>query len=228
MKKSPRRSRAFVAVNCAAIPQSLIASELFGHEKGAFTGALQRRLGEFELAEEGTIFLDEVGELPPETQVALLRVLQEREFERLGSSRTQKVDVRIVAATHRDLEGMIQQQEFRSDLYYRLNVFPIRVPPLRERTSDIPLLARYFVSNAAGRLNKTIHSIPDETMDAFVRYAWPGNIRELENVVERAVILSSGPVLQVPLRDLPARVALVQNPQPRSIAGRSRAMSLQP
>ena len=163
--RSPRKGRNFVRLNCAAIPSGLLESELFGHERGAFTDAVSKKIGRLELSHQGSLFLDEIGDIPLELQPKLLRVLQEREFERLGSSRTQKVDVRIVAATHRDLEGMIQQQEFRSDLYYRLNVFPIRVPPLRERTSDIPLLARYFVSNAAGRLNKTIHSIPNDTMD---------------------------------------------------------------
>jgi len=204
---SPRRDRPFVKLNCAAIPTGLLESELFGHERGAFTGAIAQKIGRLELAHQGSMFLDEIGDIPLELQPKLLRVLQEREFERLGSTRTQKVDVRIVAATHRDLEGMILEKQFRSDLYYRLNVFPIRVPPLRERSEDIPLLVQHFVQQATQRMRKAIDTIPSETMDALMRYRWPGNIRELENVVERAVILSPGPVLRLSPRDLNSRVS---------------------
>ena len=188
-KRSRRSSGAFVSVNCAAIPPSLIASELFGHEKGAFTGALARRLGRFELAEAGTIFLDEVGELPAETQIALLRVLQEREFERVGGSQTIRVNVRVIAATNRDLEAATAAGAFRSDLFYRLNVFPIEIPPLRERKEDIPLLVEYFVSRFARKAGKSIHGINKKTLDVLLSYPWPGNIRELQNVVERSVIV---------------------------------------
>src|SRR5271170_5038350 len=196
-KRSKRADRAFIAVNCAAIPPSLIASELFGHEKGAFTGATQRRLGRFESANGGTIFLDEIGELSPETQVALLRVLQEREFERVGSSRPISVDVRVLAATHCDLEAAVSEGTFREDLFYRLNVFPVRLPPLRERTDDIPLLVEYFVERYARRAGKRFSEITRETLDLFQGYDWPGNIRELQNVVERAVILCDGPTFVV-------------------------------
>src|ERR1700719_3543254 len=204
--RSRRKDRTFVKVNCAAIPSGLLESELFGHERGAFTGAITQKIGRLELADQGTLFLDEVGDIPIEIQPKLLRALQEREFERLGSTRTKKVDVRVVAATHRDLEEMISKKEFRSDLYYRLNVFPISIPPLRERTDDIPLLVRHFVQEAALRMGKTIDTIPPGTMEALTQYGWPGNIRELENVIERAVILSPGCVLQVPLRDLRSRI----------------------
>ncbi len=204
---SRRKDRAFVKLNCAAIPSGLLESELFGHERGAFTGAISQRIGRVEVADQGSLFLDEIGDIPLELQPKLLRVLQEREFERLGSTRTKKVDVRIVAATHRDLEGMIRDGQFRSDLYYRLNVIPISIPPLRERPEDIPLLVRHFVREAARRLHKTIDTIPSETVTALAEYQWPGNIRELENVIERAVILSRGSVLHVPLRDLRSRVA---------------------
>ena len=204
---SRRRPRTFVKLNCAAIPTGLLESELFGHERGAFTGAIAQKVGRLELADQGSLFLDEIGDIPLELQPKLLRVLQEREFERLGSTRTKKVNVRVVAATHRDLEAMIVEKQFRSDLYYRLNVFPISIPPLRDRPEDIPLLVQYFVQHAAGRMNKTIDSIPYETMDALTQYQWPGNIRELENVIERAVILSPGPVLRVPIRDLFSRIA---------------------
>jgi formate hydrogenlyase transcriptional activator len=203
---SPRRNRPFVKLNCAAIPTGLLESELFGHERGSFTGAIAQKIGRLELAHQGSLFLDEIGDIPLELQPKLLRVLQEREFERLGSTRTQKVDVRIVAATHRDLEGMILEKQFRSDLYYRLNVFPIHVPPLRERPEDIPLLVQHFVQHAAQRMLKTIDTIPSETMEALIRYRWPGNIRELENVIERAVILSPGPVLRLSPRDLQSRI----------------------
>ena len=202
---SPRHANAFVKLNCAAIPTGLLESELFGHEKGAFTGAITQRIGRFEVANRGTIFLDEVGEIPLELQTKLLRVLQEREFERLGSSRTIRTDARLVAATNRDLAEMVEGQRFRSDLFYRLNVFPVRVPALRERQEDIPLLVRHFVQHYARRMNRVIDTIPSETMNALVRYPWPGNIRELQNLIERAVILSSGPVLRVPLKDLPNR-----------------------
>jgi PAS domain S-box-containing protein len=189
-RRSKRANRAFVRVNCAAIPQSLIASELFGHEKGAFTGALQRRLGRFEAADGGTLFLDEIGDLPMETQIALLRVLQEREFERVGSNHPIKIDVRLIAATNRDLRAAVAGGTFRQDLFYRLNVFPIAVPPLRERAEDIPLLVEYFVGRYAGSAGKNIRNIGRDTLEALRAYSWPGNIRELQNVVERAVILS--------------------------------------
>src|SRR5213594_3883327 len=205
---SPRRSKAFVKLNCAAIPTGLLESELFGHEKGAFTGAIAQRIGRFELADGGTIFLDEVGDIPLELQPKLLRVLQEREFERLGSTRTLRTDARLIAATNRDLREMVEQRKFREDLFYRLNVFPINVPALRERSEDIPLLVNHFVKRFARRMNRTIETIPAETMAALTRYPWPGNIRELQNVIERAVILSHGPVLQVPLQDLDNRTAL--------------------
>jgi len=188
-KRSPRSNRAFVSVNCAAIPRDLIASELFGHEKGAFTGATQRRLGRFESADGGTIFLDEVGELPLETQISLLRVLQEREFQRVGSNQSLQIDVRVVAATNRDLEAAIAAGGFREDLFYRLNVFPIEVPPLRQRKEDIPLLVEYFVDRFAGKAGKKITGIDKRSMDLLQAYAWPGNIRELQNVIERSVIV---------------------------------------
>src|SRR5688572_3441609 len=203
---STRRHKAFVKLNCAAIPTGLLESELFGHERGAFTGAVSQRIGRFEVAHQGTIFLDEVGEIPLELQTKLLRVLQEREFERLGSTRTICTDARLIAATNRDLFEMVQEQEFRSDLFYRLNVFPIRVPALRERVADIPLLVRHFVKYYAHRMNKVIDTIPSEAMNALVQYSWPGNIRELQNFIERAVILTSGPVLRVPIQDLPKRI----------------------
>ncbi|HEX8797864.1 MAG TPA: sigma 54-interacting transcriptional regulator, partial [Terriglobales bacterium] len=196
-KRSQRNGRAFVSVNCAALAPSLISSELFGHEKGAFTGATQRRLGRFELADGGTIFLDEVGELPPDTQVALLRVLQEREFERVGGTQSIRVDVRVIAATNRDLKAAVGKGTFREDLFYRLNVFPITVPPLRERREDILMLVEYFVQRYAKRAGKNIQSIDKKTLDLLQAYDWPGNIRELQNVIERSVILSSGDVLSV-------------------------------
>ena len=199
---SSRKAHTFVKLNCAAIPASLLESELFGHEKGAFTGATNQRIGRFELAHRGTIFLDEVGEIPLELQPKLLRVLQEREFERLGSTRTIQTDARLIAATNRDLKSMMESDKFRSDLYYRLNVFPVRVPPLRERPEDIPMLVRHFVQEFNRRNNRNIEVIPSDTMNALTRYAWPGNVRELQNVIERAVIVSTGPVLQVPLADL--------------------------
>ncbi len=197
-----RKDRTFVKLNCAAIPTGLLESELFGHEKGAFTGAISQRVGRLELADRGTLFLDEVGDVSMEVQPKLLRALQEREFERLGSTRTRKVDVRLVAATNRDLEGMIAAREFRSDLYYRLNVFPIRIPPLRERREDIPLLVRYFVQKFAQQMQKRIETIPAATMKALEEWEWPGNIRELANFIERAVILTRGRALEVPITEL--------------------------
>jgi formate hydrogenlyase transcriptional activator len=199
---SPRRSKPFVKLNCAAIPTGLLESELFGHEKGAFTGAIAQRIGRFEVANGGTIFLDEIGEVPLELQTKLLRVLQEREFERLGSSRTLRTDARLIAATNRDLGAMVSEQKFRSDLFFRVNVFPVQVPPLREREGDIPLLARHFAQQFSRRMNKVIETIPSATMDALCRYHWPGNIRELQNVIERAVIVSTSPALSVDLADL--------------------------
>jgi formate hydrogenlyase transcriptional activator len=199
---SSRKDQAFVKVNCAAIPLGLLESELFGHERGSFTGAIAQRIGRFELAHKGTLFLDEVGDIPLELQPKLLRVLQEQEFERLGSTRTQRVDVRVLAATNTSLTQMVAEKKFRSDLYYRLKVFPIDVPPLRERRDDIPLLVRYFANKFARRMGKQIESIPNETMDALSRYSWPGNIRELQNLMERAALLSSGPSLRVPLADI--------------------------
>ena len=201
-ERSARSSNAFVKMNCAAIPTGLLESELFGHERGAFTGAITQRIGRFELANHGTAFLDEIGEIPVELQPKLLRVLQEREFERLGSTRTLKTDARLIAATNRDLEECVKESSFRADLYYRLNVFPIYVPPLRERSEDIPLLVRHFVQHYARRMNRAIDTIPSETMEALVHHQWPGNIRELQNLIERSVILSKGPVLQVPLAGL--------------------------
>jgi formate hydrogenlyase transcriptional activator len=206
---SSRGSSAFVKLNCAAIPTGLLESEMFGHEKGAFTGAIAQRVGRFELANRGTVFLDEIGEIPLDLQPKLLRVLQEREFERLGSSRTLRTDARLIAATNRDLGAMVEEQKFRSDLYYRLNVFPVRVPALRERPEDIPLLVRHFVQQFSRRTNRNIETIPSETMTALVRYDWPGNIRELQNVIERAVILSKGAVLKVATDDLKPRLAAV-------------------
>jgi formate hydrogenlyase transcriptional activator len=200
---SPRRSRTFVKMNCAAIPTGLLESELFGHERGAFTGAVTQRIGRLEVAHQGSLFLDEIGEIPPEVQPKLLRVLQEREFERLGSTRTLRADVRLIAATNRDLEDFVEQGKFRSDLFFRLNVFPIQMPPLRERPDDIPLLVRHFAQEFSRRMNKIIDTIPSEAMNAMCQYAWPGNIRELQNVIERAVILSQGTTLNVQVSDLP-------------------------
>src|SRR5438128_5050973 len=199
---SSRCGRPFIKLNCAAIPFDLLESELFGHERGAFTGAIAQKTGRFELADKGTLFLDEVGDIPPELQPKLLRVLQEQEFERLGGTKTIQVDVRLVAATNRDLAAMVADGRFRSDLYYRLNVCPIVLPPLRERRDDIPRLVRHFTQRFARRMGRRIETIPPTVMDALVRYPWPGNIRELQNVIERAVILSTGPSLQVPVADL--------------------------
>jgi formate hydrogenlyase transcriptional activator len=199
---SPRKNHAFVKVNCAAIPLGLLESELFGHERGAFTGAIAQKIGRFELANKGTLFLDEIGDIPLALQPKLLRVLQEQEFERLGSTRTQKVDVRVLAATNADLAPMVAEKKFRSDLYYRLNVFPIGVPPLRDRRDDIPRLVRHFANKYARRMEKHIETVSRKTMEALCRHAWPGNIRELQNLMERAVLLSSGPSLRVPLTDI--------------------------
>jgi formate hydrogenlyase transcriptional activator len=201
---SRRRDRTFVKLNCAAIPTGLLESELFGHEKGAFTGAIMQKAGRFELANHGTLFLDEIGDIPLELQPKLLRALQEHEFERLGGTRTIKVDVRLVAATNRDLAQMINERQFRTDLYYRLSVFPISVPPLRERPDDIPKLVRYFTQKYARLMNKRVETITADDMEALVRYGWPGNVRELENLIERAVILSRGPALQIPLAEVRA------------------------
>ncbi|HTZ95353.1 MAG TPA: sigma 54-interacting transcriptional regulator [Terriglobales bacterium] len=208
--QSGRRDRPFIKLNCAAIPSGLLESELFGHERGAFTGAIMRKAGRFEVADKGTLFLDEVGDIPLELQPKLLRVLQEREFERLGSTRTQQVDVRLVAATHRDLKHMVAEGKFRSDLYYRLHVFPLPLPPLRERREDIPLLVRHFVDEYARRMNRRIETIPPHAMEVFTNYSWPGNVRELQNFIERTVILSQGSVLRPPLEEL--KQATVQRP----------------
>jgi formate hydrogenlyase transcriptional activator len=205
-ERSPRVGRSFVKLNCSAIPLGLMESELFGHERGAFTGAIQRKLGRFELAHQGTLFLDEVGDLPLELQAKLLRAIQEREFERLGSTVTQHVDVRIIAATHRSLTAMVETGEFRQDLFYRLNVFPIVVPPLRQRKEDIPSLVTYFTQKFAHQLNRRIERIPAAAMERLVAWPWPGNIRELQNIIERSVILSQGGELRVPVGDL-------QNPE---------------
>jgi formate hydrogenlyase transcriptional activator len=217
-ERSRRKDRTFVKMNCAAIPTGLLESELFGHERGAFTGAITQKLGRLELADRGTLFLDEVGDIPSEIQPKLLRALQEREFERLGSTHTKRVDVRLVAATNRDLEKMIEERQFRSDLYYRLNVFPIRIPPLRERPEDIPLLVHYFTQKHARRMEKQIDTIPGMAMSKLMGWHWPGNIRELENLVERAVILTRGAALQVPLDELTNGSA-----QPRTVVMKSNS-----
>ncbi len=199
---SNRRYRPFIKLNCAAIPSGLLESELFGHERGAFTGAIMRKAGRFEAADKGTLLLDEVGDIPLELQPKLLRVLQEHEFERLGNTRTQQVDVRMIASTHRNLKQMVADGEFRSDLYYRLHVFPLPVPPLRERREDIPLLVRHFVDEYTRRMNRRIKTIPPQVIDALRSYSWPGNVRELQNFIERTVILSPGSVLRPPLAEL--------------------------
>ena len=206
--------RTFVKINCAAIPTGLLESELFGHERGAFTGAIAQKIGRFELADGGTLFLDEVGDIPLELQPKLLRVLQEQEFERLGGTRTTRIDVRLVAATNRDLVQMVAERQFRSDLFYRLNVFPVQMPSLRQRREDIPVLVRYFAQKYARQMKRSIDSISAETMAALTNYHWPGNIRELENLIERAVILSRGAVLEVPITELRERAehALGQAP----------------
>jgi formate hydrogenlyase transcriptional activator len=215
---SRRQARTFVKLNCSAIPMGLVESELFGHERGAFTGAIARKIGRFELAHRGTLFLDEVGDLPLDLQPKLLRAIQEREFERLGSTQTQRVDVRLIAATHRDLARMVETGEYRMDLFYRLNVFPIRVPPLRERKEDIPQLVRYFTQKHAKAMDKRIDRIPGDTMQALVNWPWPGNIRELQNLVERSVILSPGNELRVPLAELS---------QPREALSTAPALTLE-
>ena len=221
---SSRCGRAFVKLNCAAIPLDLLESELFGHEKGAFTGAIAQKIGRFELADKGTLFLDEVGDIPPALQPKLLRVLQEQEFERLGSTRTHQVDVRIVAATNRDLTQMVNRNEFRNDLYYRLNVFPVVLPPLRERREDIPALVTHFVERFGRRMGRQIEHIPPETMLALNSYDWPGNIRELQNLIERAVILSNDGVLPNPL---PKTCTLTVNkPRPTTLRDSEYALIL--
>jgi len=222
---SPRCGRPFIKLNCAAIPLDLLESELFGHEKGAFTGAIAQKLGRFELADKGTLFLDEVGDIPPALQPKLLRILQEQEFERLGSSRTHQVDVRLVAATHRDLVGMVRNGEFRSDLYFRLNVFPVELPPLRGRREDIPALVEHFVEIFGRRVGRRIDLVPPETMLALCSYDWPGNIRELQNLIERAVILSDDGVLPNPLLTVGAqRIAF--SPVPTTFIDSERALIL--
>jgi transcriptional regulator with GAF, ATPase, and Fis domain len=222
---SPRYGRPFVKLNCAAIPLDLLESELFGHEKGAFTGAIAQKLGRFELADKGTLFLDEVGDIPPSLQPKLLRILQEQEFERLGSSQTHQVDVRLVAATHRDLAGMVRNGEFRSDLYFRLNVFPVQLPPLRERREDIPALVAHFVEFLGRRVGRRIDHIPEETMLDLCSYDWPGNIRELQNLIERALILSDDSVLPNPLLAVGAPHITVV-PTPTTLADSERALIL--
>jgi formate hydrogenlyase transcriptional activator len=232
---SPRCGRAFVKLNCAAIPLDLLESELFGHEKGAFTGAIAQKIGRFEIADKGTLFLDEVGDIPPALQPKLLRVLQEQEFERLGSGRTHQVDVRLVAATNRNLAEMVARNQFRSDLYYRLNVFPVGLPPLRARQEDIPALVIHFVEVFSRRMGKQIDEVPDETMAAFQAYSWPGNIRELQNLVERAVILANEGVLPNPLptvlpNPLPTSSVSLSAPSsviPRTLKDSERALILQ-
>jgi formate hydrogenlyase transcriptional activator len=220
---SPRYGRPFIKLNCAAIPLDLLESELFGHEKGAFTGAIAQKLGRFELADKGTLFLDEVGDIPPSLQPKLLRILQEQEFERLGSSRTHKVDVRLVAATHRDLAGMVRNGEFRSDLYFRLNVFPVQLPPLRERREDIPALVAHFVELLGRRVGRQIDHIPEETMLDLCSYNWPGNIRELQNLIERALILSEDGVLPNPLLTVGTQHISVL-PTPATLVDSERAL----
>jgi formate hydrogenlyase transcriptional activator len=209
--RSRRRDRSFVKLNCAAIPLGLLESELFGHEKGAFTGAVTQKIGRFEAANGGTLFLDEIGDIPPELQAKLLRVLQEQEFERLGSTHTHRVDVRVVAATNQDLGKLVAEKQFRMDLYYRLNVFPLAVPPLRRRLEDIPMLVAHFVRKYAEKMAKQIGMITSNDMEALVRYSWPGNIRELQNIIERAVILTTGGVLK--LSALPSNVAIPKDPE---------------
>ncbi len=227
-EQSHRRHEPFVTLNCAAIPSGLIESELFGHERGAFTGALNSAIGRFQLAHRGTLFLDEIGDMPLELQPKLLRVLQEQEFERLGSAHTIHVDVRIVAATNQNLMKMVEERKFRADLFYRLHVFPIALPPLRERLDDIPALVRHFVRQFSERMNKEIDIIPEETMEALQRHPWPGNIRELQNFIERSVILSDGQVLCAPLRDLqvPAQAPLRLATQTLADAERSHILDV--
>jgi formate hydrogenlyase transcriptional activator len=221
---SPRKNYPFVKVNCAAIPSGLLESELFGHERGAFTGAIAQKIGRFELANKGTLFLDEIGDIPLELQPKLLRVLQEQEFERLGSTRTQRVDVRVVAATNANLAPMVAEKKFRSDLFYRINVFPITVPPLRERRDDIERLVRHFANKYAQRMGKHIVSVSKATMDALCSHTWPGNIRELQNLMERAVLLSPGPQLRVPLTDIVAPAAVNDDGQSNALEQVEREM----
>ncbi len=221
---SPRNNYPFIKINCAAIPSGLLESELFGHEKGAFTGAIAQKVGRFELANKGTLFLDEIGDIPLELQPKLLRVLQEQEFERLGSTRTQRVDVRVVAATNANLGPMVAERKFRSDLFYRLNVFPITVPPLRERRDDVERLVRHFANKYAERMGKHIVSIPKSTMEALRLHTWPGNIRELQNLMERAVLLSPGPQLRVPLTDIVAPLMAVDDVQSSALEQVEREM----
>jgi formate hydrogenlyase transcriptional activator len=222
-EQGPRRNGPFVRVNCAAIPAGLLESELFGHDRGAFTGAIAQTAGRFQLADRGTLFLDEIGDLPLELQPKLLRVLQENEFERLGSSRTIRVDVRVVTATHQDLAQMVNERRYRADLFYRLNVFPVSIPPLRDRPEDIPLLIRHFVQHYAARANKIVDVIPERVMDDLQRYGWPGNIRELQNLVERSVLLTSGRVFQASMPEFP-RIAQGSSPAPlRTLADLERA-----
>jgi transcriptional regulator with GAF, ATPase, and Fis domain len=224
---SSRCGRPFIRLNCAAIPLDLLESELFGHEKGAFTGAITQKIGRFELADKGTLFLDEVGDIPPGLQPKLLRVLQEQEFERLGSARTHQVDVRLVAATNRDLAEMVNRGQFRNDLYYRLNVFPVMLPPLRDRREDIPDLVTHFVEICCHRMGKEIEHIPAETMSALSSYQWPGNIRELQNLVERAVILANDGVLPNPLpRTGTQDVSIPSSPAPTTLKESERSLIL--
>jgi transcriptional regulator with GAF, ATPase, and Fis domain len=222
---SSRCGRPFIKLNCAAIPFDLLESELFGHEKGAFTGAIGQKIGRFEMADKGTLFLDEVGDIPLALQPKLLRVLQEQEFERLGSGRTHQVDVRLVAATHRNLESMVKRNEFRSDLYYRLNVFPVLLPPLRARTTDIPALVAHFVEIFSRRMGKQIENIPEETVSAFSSYSWPGNVRELQNLIERAVILANDGILPNPLPSIGTEVITV-SPAQTTLKDSERALIL--
>jgi formate hydrogenlyase transcriptional activator len=224
-KMSPRWGRPFIKLNCAAIPFDLLESELFGHEKGAFTGAVAQKIGRFEMADTGTLFLDEIGDIPLALQPKLLRVLQEQEFERLGSGRTHRINVRLIAATHRDLTEMVRRKEFRSDLYYRLNVFPVVLPPLRERRQDIPQLVSHFVEIFGRRMGKRINEIPKETLDAFSSYSWPGNVRELQNLIERAVIRSTNGVLPNPLPRSDNN-AVTTAPAPGTLSDSTRALIL--
>jgi transcriptional regulator with GAF, ATPase, and Fis domain len=226
---SNRCGRPFIKLNCAAIPFDLLESDLFGHEKGAFTGAITQKMGRFEMADTGTLFLDEIGDIPLALQPKLLRVLQEQEFERLGSGRTHSVNVRLVAATHRDLTQMVKRNEFRSDLYYRLNVFPVVLPPLRERREDIVPLVGHFVENFSRRIGKQINDIPEETLAAFKAYDWPGNIRELQNLIERAIIMSDNGVLPNPLPASPSEVITVTpvTPAPHTLKDSERTLILQ-
>ncbi len=225
--RSSRSKKAFIKVNCAAIPATLLESELFGHEKGSFTGAFAQKLGRFELAHEGTLFLDEIGEIPLELQSKLLRALQEQELERVGGNRTIKVDVRIIAATNRDLKAMVDENRFRADLYYRLNVFPLDVPPLRERREDIPLLSRYFVQKHAQRMGRKIETIPTYVLDALTNYDWPGNIRELQNVIERSVVLSNGPELHVVMPEMGRSAPVTLQDRGSHVSDAERARILQ-